>query len=423
MASRLLDRLKRSLFKEGQEAGPEQEAAGGDAAKGWSEDCWEAELEEEEECVTERLGGTLSFNSRGGAEGEGSGLDSDSDFLGESVEEGLSSTDASPVGPATSSLLTRQLHDSWRSLHGLGDGSPTPKMQRQADTLSFEVTDASVVQNDSSNSTPSTSSGLEEATRPRPSSPADTLISGTYTPPCAVNTEARWSVSSSHERSCAGTSRPRPSPSGAAPLNSTCLTCAPSLAWRGLPACVSSSTCPTCRLHSCSSGDASLPQEVVLFARRCHHILVGRYQDALGPLLNAKRLQDKLGGAVYCPSDRLAPPPGSSHWLFTLVGLSCCFQEVDQLEEARDHVAHALLVLTPPEEKPLPPQMHLDRPHPLLLPLLRAAVRLCWQTGRDKRRWEELLCGVEEQWAGLEDQPTLKEFLVKCNLHESQEQG
>nr|XP_057908099.1 sorting nexin-21 isoform X3 [Doryrhamphus excisus] len=150
MASRLLDRLKRSLFKEGQEAGPEQEAAGGDAAKGWSEDCWEAELEEEEECVTERLGGTLSFNSRGGAEGEGSGLDSDSDFLGESVEEGLSSTDASPVGPATSSLLTRQLHDSWRSLHGLGDGSPTPKMQRQADTLSFEVTDASVVQNDSS---------------------------------------------------------------------------------------------------------------------------------------------------------------------------------------------------------------------------------------------------------------------------------
>lgn len=92
MASRLLHRLKRSLFKDGQEAGPEQEEAE------IKEDDCEAELEEEEECVTDRLGGTLCFDSGGGGgaedggEGEGSGLDSDSDFLGESMEEGLSST-------------------------------------------------------------------------------------------------------------------------------------------------------------------------------------------------------------------------------------------------------------------------------------------------------------------------------------------
>lgn len=99
MASRLLDRLKRSLFKDGQAAGSEQETGAGqeEEEEDLNENRWEAELAEEEECVTERLGGTLCFDSGGGgaedgAEGEGSGLDSDSDFLGESMEEGLSST-------------------------------------------------------------------------------------------------------------------------------------------------------------------------------------------------------------------------------------------------------------------------------------------------------------------------------------------
>lgn len=95
MASRLLHRLKRSFFKEGQGAGPEQEEAE------IKEDDCEAELEEEEECVTDRLRGTLCFDGAGaggaggaeeGGEAEGSGQDSDSDFLAESMEEGLSST-------------------------------------------------------------------------------------------------------------------------------------------------------------------------------------------------------------------------------------------------------------------------------------------------------------------------------------------
>ncbi|GAA6233813.1 sorting nexin-21 [Lates japonicus] len=161
MASRLLDRLKRSLFKDGQGAGTEQEAGGGQEEEEFDEDRWEAELVEEEECVTDRLGGTLCFDSGGGggledgAEGEGSGLDSDSDFLGESMEEGLSSTDTSPVGvspvgPSPSSLLTRQLQESWRSLRGLGGGSPVSSRRRLTDSLLFEVTDASVVQDGSS---------------------------------------------------------------------------------------------------------------------------------------------------------------------------------------------------------------------------------------------------------------------------------
>lgn len=144
----------------------------------------------------------------------------------------------------------------------------------------------------------------------------------------------------------------------------------------------------------------------------------------MGPLLNAKRLQNKLGWASYYDSQTQAPPPSSSHWFFTLVGLSCCFQEVDQLEEARHHCDHALRVLTPSEPHAVQDApLHRNRPHPLLFPLLRAVVRLSWQTGKDKRQWEELLQHLEEQWAGLDDPPTIKEYLVKFNLQESEAEG
>lgn len=159
MASRLLERLKRSLFKDGQGMELEQEAGSGQEEEGVNEDQWEAELEEEE-CLTDRLGGTLCFDSRDGglddnADGEGSGMDSDSDFLGESIEEGLSNTGAGPVGmspvsPSLASVLTWQLQDSWNSLRGLGTGSPVPSSRQHTDNLLFEVTDASVVQEGSS---------------------------------------------------------------------------------------------------------------------------------------------------------------------------------------------------------------------------------------------------------------------------------
>ena len=99
MASRLLERLNRSLFKEGEGAEP-QPPGSEQEADGREEERWEAELAEEEECVSERLGGMLCFDGAGagggggeeGGEEEGSGMDSDSDFLSESMEEGLSST-------------------------------------------------------------------------------------------------------------------------------------------------------------------------------------------------------------------------------------------------------------------------------------------------------------------------------------------
>lgn len=163
-----------------------------------------------------------------------------------------------------------------------------------------------------------------------------------------------------------------------------------------------------------------------------------RYQDALGPLLNAKRLQQKLGWATSAGDQPPAAPPASSHWFYTLVALLSCFQEVEQLEEARDHCERALCVLIPPqaplsaggppqeEPQPLNPGAEAcrfpgNRQHPLLLPLSQAMVRLSWQTGRDKRQWEELLQNLEG--AGLDDEPRIKEFLLKHSLEESEAEG
>lgn len=166
---------------------------------------------------------------------------------------------------------------------------------------------------------------------------------------------------------------------------------------------------------------------------------VERYQDALGPLLNAKRLQNKLGWTSYWDAEAQARPGAASHWFFTLVGLLICFQEVDQLEDARDHCDHALRVLVPagsltsPEQKPssgpeqvqspsggVPLEQHLAKSHPIMFPLLQAIVRLSWQTGKDKRQWEELMRLLEEKGAELDNQPTIKEFLVKYSLEEQE---
>lgn len=435
MASRLLDRLKRSLFKDGQGAGPEQEAAGGQEEEEFKEDHWEAELEEEEECVTDRLGGTLCFDSGGGgaedgAEGEGSGLDSDSDFLGESMEEGLSSTDTSPVGvspvgPSASFLLTRQLQESWRTLRGLGGGSPTSAGRQLTDNLLFEVTDASVVQDGSSKYVLYTIHVIQSGGSDK--TPA--IITRRYSDFQRLHATLRRNHGDQMERVCFPRKKLR--------RNFTAETIAKRS--RAFEQYLS---------HLCSlsalRGALCVRQFFYLTDLQTGQLLirVGRYQEALGPLLNAKRLQHKLGWASYYDNQAQAPPPSSSHWFFTLVGLSSCFQEVDQLEEARDHCDLALRVLTPAEtdtggDRPLPLQdkprplteqhdssrRRLDRPHPLLLPLLQAVVRLSWQTGRDKRQWEELLQHLEEQRAGLDNQPTIKEFLVKHNLLESEGEG
>nr|XP_046252360.1 sorting nexin-21 isoform X2 [Scatophagus argus] len=430
MASRLLGRLKRSLFKDGDGSGPEEEAGGVQE----EQDGWEAELEEEEECVSDRLGGTLCFDSGGGGgagaaqdgdECEGSGLDSDSDFLGESMEEGLSSTDTSPldvspVAPSPASLLTRQLQESWRSLRGLGGGSSTPAGRRLSDSLLFEVTDASVVQDSSSKYVLYTIHVIQSGGSDK--TPA--IITRRYSDFQRLHATLRRNYGDQMEHVCFPRKKLR--------RNFTAETIAKRS--RAFEQYLS-------HLYSLSTLRGALCVRQFFYLTDLQagqlFIRVGRYQEALGPLLNAKRLQHKLGWVSYYGSQTQAQPPASSHWFFTLVGLASCFQEVDQLEEARDHCDHALRVLTPPEmhtntehnqpctlsEKLDESQQRIGRPHPLLLPLLRAVVRLSWQTGRDKRQWEGLLQHLEVQWEGLDNQLTIKEFLIKHTLEENEGEG
>ncbi|XP_034027774.1 sorting nexin-21 [Thalassophryne amazonica] len=429
MASRLLGRLKRSLFKDGDGVGPEVEADGGQEG----EECEEAELEKEE-CVTERLGGTLCFDSggRGTAEdggGEGSGHDSDSDLLDESTEERLSSTDVSPVSMSpsscsTSSLLTHQLQESWRTLHRASTGSSTPLQRPLLDDLLFEVTDANVVTDGGSKYVLYTIQVVQADS----SNKNTAVITRRYSEFRRLHTVLRRGHGDQVERVCFPRKKLR--------SNFTAETIATRS--RAFEQYLSHLCCiPGLR------GALCVRQFFYLSDLQTGQVLirVGHYREALDPLLNAKRLHQQLGWASSSDNQAQVPNPASSSWFFTLVALLCCFQEVDQLEEACDHCEHALHVLIPPtpsempystEDKPLPPadKSHLgsqvlwvqvSKPHPLLLPLLRLMVRLSWQTGRDKRQWEELLQQLEEQWVWLDNQHTIKEFLVKHNLLENEE--
>uniref|UniRef100_A0A672Q6Z1 Sorting nexin family member 21 n=1 Tax=Sinocyclocheilus grahami TaxID=75366 RepID=A0A672Q6Z1_SINGR len=126
MASKLFDRLRRTLFKEG-ELPSETDGHG-------AEDFPESsELEDDTDCVSARLGGTLCFEGEGVLDsedaGDASGPDSDSDFFGESVDN------ACRPSPKTSNMITRQRQENWRS----------SRTRCIPEKLIFEVIDASVV--------------------------------------------------------------------------------------------------------------------------------------------------------------------------------------------------------------------------------------------------------------------------------------
>uniref|UniRef100_A0A3P8WWI7 Sorting nexin family member 21 n=1 Tax=Cynoglossus semilaevis TaxID=244447 RepID=A0A3P8WWI7_CYNSE len=388
MAHRFLDRLKRSLLKD-QLVGIQRVEGEGDIARKEEEELndnrWEAELAEDE-CVTDRLVGTLCFSSEVGEAEVVDGVSQDPlyDALNLSVScIDTSSSGLSPVSPSPSAV-TRQLQERWRNLRGLRAGNPVASGKRILSSLLFEVTDASVVQDGSSKYVLYTiqvcQSGGSDKT------PA--VITSRYSDFQRLHATLRRN----HGDQMAGICFPRKKLRS----NFTAETIAKrSRAFEQYLYHLCSLDIlkgALCVRHFFYLNDLQTGQ---LFIR------VGRYQDALGPLLNAKRLQEKLGWATFYDSQTQTPPLGSTHWFFTLVGLACCFQEEEQLEEAWSHCDLAL-------------------PHPLLQPLLRAVVRLSWQIGRDKQRWEELLQQLDEQWAGVDNQPTIKEFLVKHNLQDNE---
>ncbi|NXR24045.1 SNX21 protein, partial [Cinclus mexicanus] len=115
----------------------------------------------------------------------------------------------------------------------------------------------------------------------------------------------------------------------------------------------------------------------------------GMYREALATWANAYRLQDRLG---VCNSGR---------FLLTLAGLAVCHQELDQLSEAHGCCEQALQLL------------ETQGSHPLLGPFLQAHVHLAWKVGRDKRRSEARLQDLREAGLPLQQQPSLKEYLIK----------
>ncbi|XP_014745617.1 PREDICTED: sorting nexin-21 isoform X2 [Sturnus vulgaris] len=115
----------------------------------------------------------------------------------------------------------------------------------------------------------------------------------------------------------------------------------------------------------------------------------GMYREALATWANAYRLQDRLG---VCNSGR---------FLLTLAGLAVCHQELDQLSEAHGCCEQALQLL------------EAQGSHPLLGPFLQAHVHLAWKVGKDKRHSEARLQDLREAGLPLQQQPSLKECLIK----------
>ncbi|XP_035593941.1 sorting nexin-21-like [Oncorhynchus keta] len=386
MATKLLDRLRRTLFKEGEVVARESTDVPEDSFPESSE------LEDDTECLSERLGGTLCFDGERAMESEdpggASGPDSDSDFLGESVEDGFSSTDTSPVGlsPGGSSLLTCQLQERWRSLQSCS----------VPEKLVFEVTDASVVPESSSKYVLYTihviQSGMFDKT------PA--VITRRYTDFERLHSRLRRRHGDHMERVCFPRKRLR--------KNFVAETIAKrSRAFEQYLAHMHSLAelrrSPTF-LEFFYLGDLQAGQMLMR---------VGRYQEGLGPLLNGLRLQEKLG----CEQQGIQQPHHQqrTHWLFTLLALVTCFQELEQLGEAQEYCDQALRDLAPSQEAL---QQHLF--HPLLIPLLQTNVRLSWKISKDKRRWEVLLQEIQDSGADVGNQPSLKEYLMKESLVESE---
>ncbi|CAB1335973.1 unnamed protein product [Coregonus sp. 'balchen'] len=362
MASKLLDRLRRTLFKEGEVVSREPIDVQEDSFPESSE------LEDDTECLSERLGGTLRFDVESAMESE--------------------DPDTSPVGPSPggSSLLTHQLQESWRSL----------RSRSVPDKLVFEVTDASVVQESSSKYVLYTihviQSGMFDKT------PA--VITRRYTDFERLHSRLRRRHRVDMERVCFPRKKLR--------KNFVAETIAKrSRAFEQY----------LTHMHSLAElrSSATFLEFFYLGDLQAGQMLmrVGRYQEGLGPLLNGLRLQEKLG----CEQQGKQQPHHQqrTHWLFTLLALVTCFQELEQLGEAQEYCDRALKDLAPSPEA-----LQQHHFHPLLIPLLQANVRLSWKISKDKRRWEVLLQEIQDSGADVGNQPSLKEYLIKEALVESE---
>ncbi|NWS59289.1 SNX21 protein, partial [Chunga burmeisteri] len=386
MAARILHRLRHALAGEG---GREERARGSSEAEDFPES---SELEDDTEGLSTRLSGTLSFTSHEEEEEE----EEEEDGAGEELREppqptgaaagaedggrcwgrSAAGAGAAPLpgaaapreewGPVAerpgSSLLTRQLQELWRKSRG----SLAPQR------LLFEVTSASVVSERSSKYVLYTIYLIRSGRFDK----APAAIARRYSDFERLNRRLRCRFGCD----MAGVAFPRKR----LRRNFTAETIAKRS--RAFEQFLS-------HLHSIAEIRRS-PEFLEFFflqdLRAAQRLTcTGMYREALATWANAYRLQDRLG---VC---------SSGHFLLTLAGLAVCHQELDQLGEAHGCCEQALQLL------------EAQGSHPLLGPFLQAHVHLAWKVGKDKRRSEARLQDLQEAGPPLQQQPTLKECLIK----------
>ncbi|XP_027750873.1 sorting nexin-21 [Empidonax traillii] len=362
MAARILHRLRHALAGEG---GREEPAGGG----GEAEDCPESsELEDDTEGLSTRLSGTLSFTSHEDDEEEEEEEDGASDELEEppQAQGAAAGGEDGEWGSAAErpggSLLTRQLQELWRRSRG----SLAPQR------LLFEVTSASVVSERSSKYVLYTIYLIRTGQFDK----APATIARRYSDFEQLNRRLRCRFGCD----MAGVAFPRKR----LRRNFTAETIAKRS--RAFEQFLS-------HLHSIDEIRRS-PEFLEFFflpdLRAAQRLTcTGMYREALATWANAYRLQDRLG---VCSSGR---------FLLTLAGLAVCHQELDQLSEAHGCCEQALQLL------------EAQGSHPLLGPFLQAHVHLAWKVGKDKRRSEARLQDLREAGLPLQQQPSLKECLIK----------
>lgn len=371
MASKLLHRLRRTLLRE----------VTLQPQLGSAEDFPESsELDDDTEGLSSRFSGTLSFEGEQEPEsedpGENSELDSDSDVLEDSGENGTESAESSPAcQPPAHNMLTKQLQDSWKQ----------SRTRSIPERLLFEVTDASVVQEGTSKYVLYTIHVIKSGQFDKTPS----LITRRYTDFNCLHSRLRGLYGDEMR----GIAFPRKK----LRRNFAAETIAKrSRAFEQY----------LTHLHSLAElrraplfleffylGDLQAGQSL---------LRAGQYQEAVGCLLNALGLQEKLG----------CRPQG--HWIFTLAILVASFQELEQPEEAQQYCERALQDLTSPSLQ------RQQQQHPLLVPLLQAIVRLSWKVSKDKRQWESQLQQLKDSGVDVGSQPSLKEYLVKESLEGSE---
>uniref|UniRef100_A0A8C4VY58 Sorting nexin family member 21 n=2 Tax=Gopherus evgoodei TaxID=1825980 RepID=A0A8C4VY58_9SAUR len=361
MASRLLHRLRHALAGEGDREG---QGGGGSEVEEFPES---SELEDDTDRLSTRLSGTLSFTSNEEEEAaEENEDDSASQELGDLCELGLPKNPGDPSpAPAErqgSNLLTRQLQDLWRRSRS----SLVPQR------LLFEVTSASVVSERSSKYVLYTIYLIRSGQFDK----APAAIARRYSDFERLNRRLRLQFGCD----MAGVSFPRKR----LRRNFTAETIAKRS--RAFEQFLS-------HLHSITKIRRSSDFLEFFFLRDLQAAqrltCTGLYREALASWSNAYRLQDRLG---VC---------NSGHFLLTLAGLVVCHQELDELSEAHRSCEQALQLLEAQDS------------HPLLEPFLQAHVHLSWKVGKDKHQSEARLQGLLGAGVALQQQPTLKEFLIK----------